>query len=147
MQQTKLTTKKIDLSVTESESVITEESSFRFQCPQCNQTLFSASEKCESCSSCKTSVVSDGRKAWAGDCQSEQVNEPLSPKQPDKQLQRRITAVKRPVRRKVVDPSDLSLAIALSESLQSANENARKLEEELLITVQFSQQSFFCWIN
>jgi len=40
--------------------------------------------------------------------------------------------VRRP-RKKAVDESDLSLAIALSESLVSANENARRKEEEILM--------------
>ena len=38
-------------------------------------------------------------------------------------------------RKKAADESDLSLAIALSESLASANETARRKEEELLIKV------------
>lgn len=112
----------------------TEESQVGFQCPQCKKTVFSVSEKSERCSFCKHSALSESRGALFEDRQHEQLIEPLSPKLPDKQLKRRIPAEKRPVRRKAADPSDLSLAIALSESLQSANENARKLEEELLIT-------------
>ena len=56
--------------------------------------------------------------------------------------------VRRP-RKKAVDESDLSLAIALSESLVSANENARRKEEEILMKVlkqllfsMIKQQSF-----
>ncbi|XP_057376260.1 uncharacterized protein LOC130697377 [Daphnia carinata] len=132
-QQIKLNTNKIDLSASESELVKTEESKVRFQCPQCNETLSGASEKSEPCSFCVHSALSSGRGVLFGD-QHEQLSEPLSPRPSDKQLKRRMPAEKRSVRRKAADPSDLSLAIALSESLQSANENARKLEEELLIT-------------
>lgn len=133
-QQTKLITNKIDLTASVSELVKTEESQVGFQCPQCNKTVFSVSEKSERCSFCKHSALSESIGALFEDRQHEQLIEPLSPKLPDKQLKRRIPTEKRPVRRKAADPSDLSLAIALSESLQSANENARKLEEELLIT-------------
>ncbi|KAI9561735.1 hypothetical protein GHT06_012696 [Daphnia sinensis] len=133
-QQTKLFTNKIDLTDSESELVKVEESQVKFQCPQCNKTVFSASEKSEPCSFCKHSSSSDGRGALCEDRQNEHLSEPLPPKPPDKQLKRRIPAEKRSIRRKQADPSDLSLAIALSESLQSANEDARKLEEELLIS-------------
>ena len=98
--------------------------------------LLSAPEKNDAHVSCeyinpseKPQLLEHGR-----DLQSVQVSEQLlSPRLP--QLQRRKPAEKRPTRRKAVDPSDLSLAIALSESLQSANENARQLEEDLLLTV------------
>ena len=49
--------------------------------------------------------------------------------------------VRRP-RKKAADESDLSLAIALSESLMSANETARKKEEELLVQVTTQLSSF-----
>lgn len=48
---------------------------------------------------------------------------------------KRVSEKRRGNRKRVADPSDLSLALALSESLQSANEMARKYEEELLLTV------------
>lgn len=54
---------------------------------------------------------------------------------PSKDVKQSSPKPRRTTRRRAVDPSDLSLALALSESLQSANESARKQEEELLLTV------------
>lgn len=96
-------------------------------------TMVSVSEKNEKYVSLRSIVPSEKSQTLEhGVLESVKVSEQLSPRL----LQRRKPAEKRPTRRKAVDPSDLSLAIALSESLQSANENARQLEEELLLTVK-----------
>ena len=50
---------------------------------------------------------------------------------------RKVVEKRRTTRRKqATDESDLSLALALSESLQSANESARRHEEDILLTVR-----------
>jgi len=94
-----------------------------------------APEKTATCDAIKNVVPSETSQLLAHVVlESAKLSEQLSPRLP--QLQRRKPTEKRPTRRKAVDPSDLSLAIALSESLHSANENARQLEEELLLTVK-----------
>lgn len=91
---------------------------------QCNEKQESYCEDDPSCS--KKSLLQTS-------IQNNDVSKAISPQlQQDKNKR---SSVKRSSRRKAIDPSDLSLALALSESIQLANECARKKEEELLLNV------------
>lgn len=106
-------------------------------CPLCAKTFKSAELKERHVSKCaKSKKVDDKTLLAAEELQERQMAERLSMGLPVALSSNAET--RRPRRNythKAVDPSDLSLAIAMSESLMSANEEARRKEEELLLTV------------
>ena len=118
----------------ESELVKPDELSSKKKCPLCSKTLSGAEETIEThvCNHNYTIVGNAESLPSVGNLRSSYFDEPLGSRRT--QPQRNKTT--RTTRRKAVDPCDLSLALALSESMQSANESARKQEEELLLTVQ-----------
>jgi len=106
-------------------------------CPLCSRTFQSVELKDKHVPKCAQSKnVDDKTLQAAKELQDRQIAERISlglPLAPARKTSERTRY--RNGSNRVVDPSDLSLAIAMSESLLSANEEARRKEEELLITV------------
>ncbi len=120
----------------ESVSVNSEQLPSLSQCSLCSKTLSDLEEETHVCKFDHLNYdVTDDQTALlsAGDLQSKYFGEPLGSRR--QQPQRSKITERRTTRRRAADPCDLSLALALSESLQSANESARQKEEELLLTV------------
>ena len=128
--------------VAERKSLKTSESPVSvFLCPLCGRN-FSDSEK---------------KDKHVGKCaQSKNVNQKTIQRAEellDRQIAERISLgldavpgkkiTERRLRTKKADPSDISLALALSESLQTANEVARRNEEELLLQVSSNANSLY----
>lgn len=108
-----------------------------FLCPLCGRSFKNPEQKDRHVAKCAQSKnVNEKTLLAAEELQKRQIAERLSLGLPPCNVMK--SAERRPRRcgNREIDPSDLSLAIAMSESLQSASEDARRKEEELLITVK-----------
>lgn len=127
-------------SSSESVSVNSEQLSSSSQCSLCSKTLSDLEEETHVCQLDHQNYDDQKTLLSAGDLQSKYFGEPLGSRR--QQPHRSKVTERRTTRRRAADPCDLSLALALSESLQSANESARQKEEELLLTVNHSKSIF-----